>query len=94
MEEEVLKTKVCNHCKKEKPVTEFYVKKTAPDGLQYCCKECSKEISRENRGGVRQKHTTLTENGELAKYKPIELIAELRRRGYRGELEYVNHIKV
>lgn len=51
MEEEVLKTKVCNRCKKEKPVTEFYVKKTAPDGLQYCCKECSREISRENRGG-------------------------------------------
>lgn len=38
----ILEVKTCSKCKEEKPLTEFYKKKDAPDGLQYRCKECSK----------------------------------------------------
>lgn len=35
-------TKVCRHCKKEKNVYEFSLKKTTKDGLKKECKECCK----------------------------------------------------
>lgn len=37
-----MKTKICNICKKEKSIKEFYTNKTRYDGLQTKCIECSK----------------------------------------------------
>jgi hypothetical protein len=36
-------TKTCSVCKQEKPVTEFYILRAAPDGRGYACKPCAKE---------------------------------------------------
>ena len=35
--------KQCTKCKVEKEVTDFYKRKGSPDGLQFICKQCSKD---------------------------------------------------
>lgn len=42
-----IKTKVCSHCKRELPVTEFYTSVSTKDGYRPQCKECSKQSSLE-----------------------------------------------
>jgi 5-methylcytosine-specific restriction endonuclease McrA len=39
-------TKQCNRCKAVKPVDEFYGDRTARDGLQGKCKDCSKAVAK------------------------------------------------
>ena len=36
-------SKLCYKCSKTKPITEFNKDKSKQDGLNYCCKECTKE---------------------------------------------------
>jgi len=43
-----MKTKVCCHCKEEKPLSEFYVNKSKKDGYTHECKECIKARMRAN----------------------------------------------
>ena len=38
--------KCCNNCHIEKPYSEFYKDKYATDGYQYKCKQCNKQISK------------------------------------------------
>ena len=42
--EKTIKTKRCNRCGRELPITEFYAKTGTKDGLQYECKHCHTEI--------------------------------------------------
>ena len=85
-----VKTKKCTRCGRELPVTEFYKKSKAPDGLQIWCKECFKKASRQQRkrgsGGAGSE--------ELKMYTSRQLLEELAKRGYRGELEYVKKINI
>lgn len=39
-----MKTKTCCKCKIEKPISEFFKRSRAPDGLQSRCKECSHDF--------------------------------------------------
>lgn len=47
METGELKTKVCSHCKQEKPVSEFYTSSTTKDGYRAQCIECAKQSASE-----------------------------------------------
>lgn len=38
--------KVCRKCKREKPMSEFYVERASTDGRQAYCKVCAKEASK------------------------------------------------
>lgn len=38
--------KKCNVCRQRKPLSDFYVHKTSPDGHGYTCKVCSRDRSR------------------------------------------------
>jgi hypothetical protein len=38
-------TKVCNRCKTEKPITDFYKNKARPDGHNYSCKKCQLQLN-------------------------------------------------
>ena len=64
-------TKVCNVCKREKPLSEFHRLATSPDGHQYTCKECV----RKRRGKYRaaenaaQRGVRAEERRELAWYR-------------------------
>jgi len=42
-----MKIKICPKCGKRKSLKEFYVRKSAKDGLQHQCKQCAKEYVKE-----------------------------------------------
>ena len=98
MEENVL-TKKCTKCGRELPISEFYKNNRTKDGYCYYCKSCHDESVKKSRCLKKvDSHKTISEqpkqvhlnkvysNPELAKFQPRELIAELRERGYSGEL--------
>ena len=87
MENQEIKTKKCSKCGRELPPSEFYVKNSAADGLQTWCKKCQKEK-------VRTNYTNNHCNPDLAQFTPRQLIEELRHRGYTGEIQYVQKIKL
>lgn len=87
MENQEIKTKRCLKCGRELPPSEFYVKNSAADGLQTWCKKCQKERARTN-------YTNNHCHPDLAQFTPRQLIEELKNRGYTGELQYVQKIKL
>ena len=87
MENQEIKTKRCSKCGRELPLSEFYLMRVAADGLQDWCKRCQKER-------VRTNYTNKLCNPDLAQFTPRQLIEELRHRGYTGEIQYVQKIKL
>lgn len=86
----LIKTKKCARCGQELPVTEFYKKSNASDGLQAWCKKCQCETAKLN-----SKHKSGGAcSEELKMYTARQLMEELAKRGYRGELEYVKKINI
>ena len=67
-------TKVCNICKEEKPLEEFYKRKSASDGHYGDCKCCHKRKSRDNYYSNREHKLALMKEyreankGKLAEY--------------------------
>ena len=43
-----METKICTKCGKEKSLIDFGKSKNTKDGLNYWCKECTKQNSRKN----------------------------------------------
>lgn len=87
MENQEIKTKRCSKCGRELPLNEFYLNWAAADGLQSQCKECQRER-------VRIKHINKNCNPDLAQFTPRQLIEELKNRGYTGEIQYIQKIKI
>jgi len=91
--------KVCTKCGRTLPLSKFCRCTRNKDGLQRWCKDCQNEASR-NRQKAKEKtasrqtavHQSDGRNPELAKFKPVQLIDELRARGYRGTLTYTYEI--
>lgn len=46
--------KICNKCKKEKPLIEFYRAIRFKDGYSYQCKQCDKEYKREHSEKIKE----------------------------------------
>lgn len=90
MEENVL-TKKCSKCGRELPLSRFSKCASLKDGLQKTCKECASLYNKERyKAKASDKEgchlVKVYSNPELAKFQPRELIAELKARGYSGEL--------
>lgn len=82
-----METKVCSCCGRELPLSEFHKKTSSKDGHQSYCKECAVKLARERLNSLR---AAAAEKGPgLSAYTPRQLMEELARRGYTGELEYV-----
>ena len=96
-------TKVCKHCGRELPLSDFYTNSKAKDGYATYCKVCSnaisvecarkrkarkKEEAKENERIEFEKKYKIYTNRELAKFTPRELMLELKARGYFGELMF------
>lgn len=89
------KLKKCSKCSRELPVSEFWKNASTEDGLQTIVKSAvmfMPETVRKLRGGGNLKK--IYSNPELAKFSPRELIAELKARGYTGELKYTQTISL
>lgn len=85
-------TKICPSCGKKLPLTEFYKNKNRTDGYASMCKVCEKAKygRRERRTSQQITQATLS----LIDFDDPQLFAELRRRGYTGELRFSKTITV
>lgn len=99
VEKEVEETKLCNHCNKLKPVSEFYEKKNSSDGLQSWCKECmisyqskKRELKRKKNKNQSQKKTV--EKGVKKFYNCIKCGANLEvgKNWYESSKKYSRYI--
>lgn len=97
--------KTCTRCGRQLPEDQFNKCVSNPDGLQYVCKECGREAQRESRARIRaakcievvETHDGMCKvftNPELAKFKPRELMAELKARGFRWEFMWEPQKKI
>lgn len=84
----LIKTKKCPKCGRELPVTEFYKRSDAPDGLQGWCKQCQREAVNS------RKYESGGASEEMRMYTSRQLMEELARRGYTGELKFVKIINI
>lgn len=87
-----METKVCKRCGRELPVEKF--KMSAYGKRVDVCTECSTAKLRENKLLKKEMKDNAQAVVEartlrLKDFEPRELMEELRRRGYTGELQYV-----
>lgn len=93
--EKEMATKVCSHCGRELPVSEFNKRNASSDGLQQWCRDCMRNAHVESNSRRRASLSSSSHDdasNPLASFKPRELIEELRRRGYKGKLMYTHEI--
>lgn len=92
--EKEMATKVCSHCGRELPVSEFNKRSASSDGLQHWCRDCMHKSYSESykRRVVVSSLSHDDASNPLASFKLRELIEELRRRGYKGKLTYTHEI--
>lgn len=89
-------TKVCPKCGKELPISEFYKKGSAKDGMQTYCKDCMKEKAymqiddQENISDLELRETR--KQSSLAGVSDMALLRELKARGFKGTLFYQKSI--
>lgn len=83
-----METKVCAKCGKELPVELFNKSNKTEDGYSQKCKDCDNRTN----GTKRVKYPD--GNLLLKDFTPRELIAELRVRGYHGELTFIQKVKL
>lgn len=79
LEENKVTTKVCVGCGRELSIDNFKVHNKSNDGYSKECKECSRR---------RRNASAASALNPLEKFTARQLIEELKRRGYEGELTY------
>lgn len=89
--------KKCCKCGRELPLSEFHLNRTNKDGHSATCKDCVKAYDKE-RNLKKRAATKKRETGRKAQQIPLkadisnlsdsELFAELKKRGYTGELHF------
>lgn len=92
------KTKVCTCCGRELPLEEFYNNCTRKDGHSSICKKCTleknKEVYKKAKETLATKQPGIKATFKISDFKDEMLFAELRRRGYKGELKYVKEVVI
>ena len=89
-----METKICKDCGHELPIEEFRM--TCHNTRCSVCNTCSEakrmETRRKNRLERENRETEMQQDARklrLHDFTPRELMAELKDRGYRGKLEYI-----
>lgn len=97
-----METKICKECGKELPITNF--RKGRANGTEFVmsiCNECWHKRQVIGRRKAKEKRASnqidLVEDAKrkrLSEFTPRELMLELKRRGYEGELAFVEVHKI
>lgn len=97
-----IKTKICKDCGNELPIEDF--RKGRANGTEFImsiCKKCWHKHQRAGREKAKEKRASnqvdLVEDAKrkrLSEFTPRELMLELKRRGYEGELAFVEVHKI
>lgn len=88
-----METKVCKCCGKELPLTDFYKNSATKDKHDNSCKKCrNQKIAEAQKRRVPQ--PGIKSMFRISDFEDNQLFAELRRRGYSGELHYSKVIAV
>lgn len=88
-----MKMKVCKKCNQEKPLDDFYKNSRYKDGHVTTCKRCYKE----NLKGNLEKslgNANIDKNNPLAIYTNRQLLEEIKKRGYRGCLQFTREVNL
>ena len=87
---QTINEKMCVKCHTVLPISNFHKSSKAKDGYQSYCKNCNNRLK-----SKKVKDTsTFQESKKLSEFTNRELIVELRRRGYRGEITYTHKIEL
>ena len=87
-----METKICTACRRELPVSSFSKNIACKDGLNTKCKECVKKSRSRNKIVIPQQGVKAT--FKISDFNDDMLFAELRRRGYTGELRFTRLVNV
>lgn len=87
----MLNQKRCNKCGGLKSIDNFDKNKKCVDGHVGVCKDCRRGQRKQVRNS---KIIPANSNSELARFTPRQLMEELKARGYTGELQYIQKIKL
>lgn len=93
----MLNQKRCNKCGGLKSIDDFDKNKKCVDGHVGVCKDCRREQRKQVRNSkpmISSKLIPANSNSELARFTPRQLMEELKARGYTGELQYIQKIKL
>lgn len=92
--QEVVESKRCECCGNVLPIDKFRVSEKG--NVFKICRACTtaKKVASYKHNRNAKKQEEQERQTELSKFTPRELIAELRLRGYTGELKYTNVIKL
>ena len=83
-----LVTKICKKCGQAKPIEEFSKDARSRDGHSMYCKDCTRDISRKSYEKMKMRREAAATANTLAAFTPRDLLAELKRRGYKWEKMY------
>lgn len=86
-----METKVCKCCGKELPLIKFYKNNATKDKHDNTCKECRKQKMAKNN---KTPQPGIKATFRISDFEDNQLFAELRRRGYSGELHYSRIVAV
>lgn len=89
--------KKCCRCGRELPLSEFHLNRSNKDGHSSICKDCVKAYDKERnlkkRAATKKKETDrkarqIPLKADISNLTDSELFAELKKRGYTGELHF------
>lgn len=80
-----IKTKKCSVCGQELPLSSFSKNPGMRDGYLNTCKTCRNEKAKYRKA---LKKDEPYPNPDLASFTPLQLITELKVRGYKGDLTF------
>lgn len=92
--------KTCKQCGRLLTLDHYRKVRLSDDGHAHICKECAaiaRKARKEDTANSQDGHPVYSNRGgdpRLADFKPFELIAELRARGYSGTLKVTREINV
>lgn len=89
-----METKQCTKCGRILPISEFQLNNKTPYGLTHICKKLLSKRQKEKKTSNSMKGGNENSNPLLKDFTPRELIQELRIRGYKGELTFIQTIKI